>query len=49
LLRTPEMRERMAREGAEPVGSTPEEFAKRLASELAKWAKVVKETGMAAH
>jgi tripartite-type tricarboxylate transporter receptor subunit TctC len=49
LLRTSEMRERMAREGAEPVGSTPEEFAKRLASELAKWAKVVKETGMAAH
>jgi tripartite-type tricarboxylate transporter receptor subunit TctC len=49
MLRTPEVRDRMAREGADPVGSTPEEFSKRLASEMAKWAKVAKETGMAAN
>jgi tripartite-type tricarboxylate transporter receptor subunit TctC len=49
MLRTPEARERMAREGADPVGNTPEELAKRLASEVAKWAKVVKETGMTAN
>jgi tripartite-type tricarboxylate transporter receptor subunit TctC len=49
MLRTPEVRERMAREGADPVGSTPKEFAKRLASELAKWSKVVKDTGMTAN
>ena len=49
MLKTPEVRERMAREGADPVGSTPEEFAKRLASEIAKWSKVVKDTGMTAN
>jgi tripartite-type tricarboxylate transporter receptor subunit TctC len=49
MLKTPEVRDRMALEGADPVGSTPEEFRRRLASEIAKWAKVVKETGMAAN
>ncbi len=49
MLKTPEVRDRMALEGADPVGSTPEEFTKRLASEMAKWAKVVKEIGMAAN
>jgi tripartite-type tricarboxylate transporter receptor subunit TctC len=49
MLRTPEVRDRIALEGADPVGSTPEEFSRRLASEMAKWAKVVKETGMAAN
>jgi tripartite-type tricarboxylate transporter receptor subunit TctC len=49
MLNTPEVRERMAKEGADPVGSTPEAFTKRLASEMAKWSKVVKETGMAAN
>ena len=32
--------------GAEPVGSTPEQFASYLRAEIAKWAKVVKATGM---
>jgi tripartite-type tricarboxylate transporter receptor subunit TctC len=49
MLNTPEVRERMAREGADPVGSTPEQFSKRLATEIAKWAKVAKDTGMAAN
>jgi len=49
MLRTPEVRDRIALEGADPVGSTPEEFTRRLASEMAKWAKVVKETGMTAN
>ncbi len=47
LVRTPEVRERMAREGADPVGSTPVEFEARVRSELDKWAKVVKEAGVA--
>jgi tripartite-type tricarboxylate transporter receptor subunit TctC len=49
MLATPEVRERMALEGADPVGSTPEQFSKRLASEIAKWAKVAKDTGMSAN
>ena len=36
MLQTPDVRERIAREGADPVGSTPDEFAKRLASEMEK-------------
>ena len=49
LLKTPAMRERMAREGADPVGSTPQQFAQRVASELDKWAKVAKAAGLASH
>jgi len=41
------VRERMAHEGADPVGSTPEEFSKRVASELAKWSKLIRDIGMA--
>src|SRR5262249_53424902 len=33
LLKTPAMRERMATEGADAVGSSPEEFARRVATE----------------
>ena len=47
LLKTPAMRERMAREGADPVGSTPQQFAQRVASEVDKWAKVAKAAGLA--
>jgi tripartite-type tricarboxylate transporter receptor subunit TctC len=49
MLNTPAVRERIQLEGADPVGSTPEEFSKRVASEVAKWAKVVKESGMSAN
>jgi len=31
--------------GVEPAGSTPQEFAAFIKSEMAKWAKVVKEAG----
>ena len=46
LLKTPAMRERMAREGADPVGSTPEEFTRRVAGEVAKWSKVANDAGL---
>jgi tripartite-type tricarboxylate transporter receptor subunit TctC len=41
----PELRRRMLEQGAEPIGSTPEEFAKLLKDEVAKWAEVVKVSG----
>ncbi len=47
-LRAPEMGERFAREGADIIASTPEEFGKHLRVELAKWARVVKEAGLKA-
>jgi len=41
----PDMRKRLAEQGAEPVGSTQEEFSKILREEVSKWAEVVKVSG----
>ena len=41
-LAAPEVRERLTADGAEPVGSTPEQFTAFVRSELVKWAKVIK-------
>jgi len=43
--RDPEVRKRMVEQGADPVGSTPEEFGKLLREEVARWAEVVKVSG----
>ena len=40
-----EMRKRLAQDGAEPVGSTPEDFDAQLGDEVARWAEVVKVSG----
>ena len=45
MLNLPETKERFLALGAEPVGNKPEEFAAYLKSEIAKWGKVVKESG----
>ena len=44
-LASPEMRERLASQGAEPVGGTPEQFAAHIRGEIDKWARVVKASG----
>jgi tripartite-type tricarboxylate transporter receptor subunit TctC len=44
-LATPAIRERLASQGAVPGGGTGAEFAALIASETAKWAKVVKASG----
>lgn len=44
-LNTPEIKERLSGQGAEPVGNTPEQFAQHIKSETIKWAKVVKDSG----
>ena len=44
-LRAPAVNSRLSGEGAEPVGSTPEQLAKFIAAETQKWAKVVKAAG----
>lgn len=46
ILNLPDVRERLIGLGAEPVGSTPEEFGVYLRTEIAKWANVVKTTGI---
>lgn len=42
ILHAPEMRDKLAADGAEAVGSKPEEFGAFLKSEIDKWGKVVK-------
>ena len=44
-INSPAVRERYAAMGAEPVGNTPEQFANFIKSEIAKWTRVVKESG----
>jgi len=39
------VRERMAGFGFEPIGNTPEEFGAFVKEDIARWAKLVKETG----
>jgi tripartite-type tricarboxylate transporter receptor subunit TctC len=46
ILREPELKARLAAEGADAVASTPEQFGQHVRSEVAKWAKVVKQIGL---
>ena len=48
IMQTPDMKQRMSEAGSLAVGSTREEFAKHLADEFAKWAKVIKASGATA-
>jgi len=45
VLHLPEVKERLGSLGFEIVGSTPEQFAVYIKSEIGKWAKVVKASG----
>ena len=45
ILTLPDVKEKIASEGGEPIGGTPQEFARILAEELPRWAKLVKESG----
>ena len=44
--KAPDLLEKLAADGGEGVGSTPEQFARLVASEIARWRKVVKEAGV---
>jgi tripartite-type tricarboxylate transporter receptor subunit TctC len=44
--RAPDVVERLAPDGGEPVGSTAEQFARYIAADMARWGKLVKETGI---
>ena len=45
ILNLPDVVERFSSQGAEALGSTPEEFAAYIKSETLKWAKVVRDSG----
>jgi len=45
-LRFAEVRDKLAGDGAEAVGNTPQEFTQYIRSELAKWGKVIPAAGL---
>lgn len=45
-LHSAEVRDKLAVQGAEPLGSTPEEYGSYITRELARWSDVVKSTGV---
>ncbi len=45
ILHLPDVVERLSGQGAEALGSTPEEFAAYIKAETLKWAKVVRDSG----
>ena len=44
-LAMPDVRQKLEEQGADIVGSSPEQFAAHVKREIAKWAKVVKASG----
>ena len=46
ILALPEVKNRMLTLGFEPVGNTPEQFGAFIHTEIAKWAKVIRESGV---
>ena len=45
ILKDPAMRDKFIQQGADPIGSTPDEFGQYMRDETAKWAKIVKVSG----
>lgn len=45
IIHTPDMKEKLTSQGADPIGNSPAEMGKWLASEKDRWAKLIKATG----
>ena len=45
-LKMPDVIQRLATEGSQPVGSTPEQFSAHIRNEVAKWRKLAKEANL---
>lgn len=45
IIAQPDVREQITRQGGEPGGNSPVEFAVFVNAEIAKWAKVIKQSG----
>ena len=48
IMRSPEMKERLATLATDPLTSTPEEFGAYIQSEIAKWGDVIRKAGLRA-
>ena len=45
VIGAPDMKDKLAAQGLDPVGNTPQQFAAVIRSEIEKWVKVVKASG----
>ncbi|MFT8243350.1 tripartite tricarboxylate transporter substrate binding protein [Roseomonas sp. BN140053] len=45
-LAAPDLRDRLAADGAEPVGNAPDEFAAQIRAEIVKWTQVAQAAGI---
>ena len=45
-LKAPDVLTRLATDGGEPVGSTPEQFARHITAEIGRWRKVIKDANL---
>ena len=48
ILQLPDVVERLAADGSEPVGSTPEAFGAHIRAEIARWRQVIQDAGIKA-
>jgi len=48
IMHAPELREKLAATGTEPLTSTPDEFAAYIQKEIAKWGDVIRKAGVKA-
>jgi tripartite-type tricarboxylate transporter receptor subunit TctC len=46
LVNAPEVKENWTRQGAVPMGMTPEQFDRFMREDITKWSKLVRDTGM---
>jgi tripartite-type tricarboxylate transporter receptor subunit TctC len=46
ILAAPEMRQKLADQGADAMGGTPEAFAEHIKSEREKWSRVIRTAGI---
>ena len=45
VMNMPEVKERLIGAGLEPVGGSPEDFARHIRAEIAKWTRIAKDVG----
>lgn len=46
IMRDVQVKTQLAAQGVEPIGSTPAEFAARIAADIQKWGKVIRDAGV---
>lgn len=49
VVQSPEIRSRLASEGAAVAGTTPEQYAEVIRSDVEKWARIIKDLGLRAN